>query len=82
MKTYPSIRPMIMAVVLCGATLIGTARADAVDDITKAGILTVGVFEDFPPFASAGSDMASTDTTSTSPTSWASGNEGKAEAVA
>jgi polar amino acid transport system substrate-binding protein len=58
MKTHPSIRPMIVTIVLCGATLIGTARADAVDDITKAGVLTVGVFEDFPPFASAGSDMS------------------------
>jgi polar amino acid transport system substrate-binding protein len=33
------------------------ARADALADIKKAGVLNVGVFEDFPPFASAGPDM-------------------------
>ncbi len=37
---------------------LGTARADALDDIHKAGVLKVGVFADFPPFASAGSDMS------------------------
>ncbi len=36
----------------------GPARADALDDIHKAGVLKVGVFEDFPPFASAGADMS------------------------
>ena len=35
----------------------GAAHADELADIKKAGVLTVGVFEDFPPFASAGSDM-------------------------
>lgn len=33
------------------------ARADALADIKKAGVINVGVFEDFPPFASAGPDM-------------------------
>jgi polar amino acid transport system substrate-binding protein len=33
------------------------AQADALADIKKAGVLNVGVFEDFPPFASAGPDM-------------------------
>ncbi len=32
-------------------------RADALADIKKAGVLNAGVFEDFPPFASAGPDM-------------------------
>ena len=28
-------------------------RADELDDVVKAGVLKVGIFEDFPPFASA-----------------------------
>ena len=35
----------------------GLASADALDDITKAGSIKIGIFEDFPPFASLGSDM-------------------------
>jgi polar amino acid transport system substrate-binding protein len=35
------------------------ARADALDDIVKSGVLKVGIFEDFPPFSSAGPDMKS-----------------------
>ena len=35
----------------------GLARADALADIQKAGVLKVGVFEDFPPFSSVGTDM-------------------------
>ena len=35
------------------------AAADGLDDITKAGVLKVGIFEDFPPFSSAGPDMKS-----------------------
>lgn len=35
----------------------GPANADALDDITKAGTIRIGIFEDFPPFASLGSDM-------------------------
>ncbi|WP_413989447.1 transporter substrate-binding domain-containing protein [Labrys okinawensis] len=34
------------------------ARADALDDITKAGVINVGVFADFPPFSSVSSDMS------------------------
>lgn len=33
------------------------ASADALEDITKAGVIKIGIFEDFPPFASLGSDM-------------------------
>lgn len=33
------------------------ARADELDDIVKAGVLNAGIFEDFPPFSSAGPDM-------------------------
>jgi len=34
------------------------ARADELDDIVKSGNLKVGIFEDFPPFSSAGADMS------------------------
>jgi polar amino acid transport system substrate-binding protein len=34
------------------------AHADELDDIQKAGVLNAGVFSDFPPFASASSDMS------------------------
>jgi polar amino acid transport system substrate-binding protein len=40
------------------ATSLGGARADTLADIKKAGVLKVGIFEDFPPFASAGADMS------------------------
>jgi len=33
------------------------AAADALESITKAGTIKIGIFEDFPPFASLGSDM-------------------------
>jgi polar amino acid transport system substrate-binding protein len=35
----------------------GSVRADELDDIGKAGVLKVGVFQDFPPFSSADSDL-------------------------
>jgi len=37
--------------------LTAAAHADEMASIKQAGVLSVGVFEDFPPFASAGSDM-------------------------
>jgi polar amino acid transport system substrate-binding protein len=40
------------------ALSLGTAHADTLADIHKSGVLKVGVFEDFPPFASAGTDMS------------------------
>lgn len=42
-----------------GLAAIGmkAAAADALENVTKAGVLKVGIFEDFPPFASLGSDM-------------------------
>ncbi len=45
---------------LATAFLLGTgapALADALDDITAAGVIKVGIFEDFPPFASLNSSM-------------------------
>jgi len=43
-----------------GATLglAAPASADAIDDITAAGQVNVGVFADFPPFSSASADMS------------------------
>lgn len=35
----------------------GPVRADVLDDVTKTGVVKIGIFEDFPPFASLGSDM-------------------------
>ena len=40
-------------------TAVGFAQADELDDIVKAGTLKVGIFEDFPPFSSAGTDLKS-----------------------
>ena len=34
-----------------------TAHADALDNITKAGVLKVAVPEDYPPFGAVGADM-------------------------
>ncbi|MDO9418188.1 transporter substrate-binding domain-containing protein [Pararhizobium sp.] len=50
---------LLAASVLTGAALAAsTANADAVDDITKAGTINVGIFSDFPPFSSASADMS------------------------
>lgn len=47
------------AALLAGLLALGTqaASADVLEDIAKAGVVRVGIFEDFPPFASLGSDM-------------------------
>ncbi len=51
--TTISKRTLLLAGTALGAALaFGTAaRADALADITKAGVINVGVFEDFPPFS-------------------------------
>jgi polar amino acid transport system substrate-binding protein len=46
---------LFAAALLAGAT---AANADAIDDITAAGQINVGVFADFPPFSSASADMS------------------------
>ena len=46
------------AMMLAAAGLTTQASADAVDDITKAGAINVGIFSDFPPFSSASADMS------------------------
>ena len=45
----------IAAALLLGA--MAPAQADVLDDVTKAGVIKVGIFEDFPPFASLGSNL-------------------------
>src|SRR4051794_26537709 len=49
----------LVVATLVGAVAAGTtAQADAIDDITKGGVLKAGVFGDFPPFSSVNSDMS------------------------
>ena len=36
---------------------IAPASADTLENVTKAGVLRVGIFEDFPPFASLNTSM-------------------------
>jgi polar amino acid transport system substrate-binding protein len=65
MTFSPSRRVTLVQGLALGSTLVlglliggaGTASADALDDITKAGTIKIGIFEDFPPFASLGPDM-------------------------
>ncbi|WP_321896457.1 transporter substrate-binding domain-containing protein [Paraburkholderia heleia] len=51
----------VAAVVLAGVAGLSAfaplAHADALDTITKSGVVRVGVFEDYPPFGSIGPDM-------------------------
>jgi polar amino acid transport system substrate-binding protein len=59
MRYATSMRAVLLSsLLLLGAFCAGHARADALDDIHKAGVLKVGIFEDFPPFSSAGADMS------------------------
>lgn len=46
-----------VALAIALVTGAGMANADALEDIAKAGTVRIGLFEDFPPFASLGSDM-------------------------
>jgi polar amino acid transport system substrate-binding protein len=47
-----------LALTVCLLTAgAGSALADGLDDVVKAGTIKIGIFEDFPPFASLGSDM-------------------------
>jgi polar amino acid transport system substrate-binding protein len=45
-----------LAVAVCAAWG-SSVRADELDDIGKAGVFKIGVFQDFPPFSSAGQDL-------------------------
>ncbi|TIL77178.1 MAG: transporter substrate-binding domain-containing protein, partial [Mesorhizobium sp.] len=55
-----TLKSAITAMLMLGAAGLSSqaARADAIDDITKAGTVNVGIFSDFPPFSSASADMS------------------------
>jgi len=61
MKLFSRRLALVPGLVLALATFTAAApaSADELDDIAKAGVLKVGIFEDFPPFSSAGTDMKS-----------------------
>ena len=62
MTIHTRLRTSVAAMLLIGGASIclatTVANADAIDDITKAGVINVGVFADFPPFSSASADMS------------------------
>ncbi len=62
MKIISTLKSSLVAAVMLGGAIVGmsaaAAQADAIDDITKAGVLNVGIFSDFPPFSSASADMS------------------------
>ncbi len=47
-----------LAAACLSTALCGIAHADELADIKKAGTINIGVFEDFPPFSSVGTDMS------------------------
>ena len=61
MTRLSNLKSSVAAALILSAAVLGlapVANADAIDDITKAGVLNVGVFADFPPFSSASADMS------------------------
>ena len=52
-----SLFALCLAVALPAVALPYLAQADELADIKKAGSVNIGIFEDLPPFSSAGSDM-------------------------
>jgi polar amino acid transport system substrate-binding protein len=61
MTLHMNLKSSVVAELMLGATgfgLTSQANADAIDDITKAGAINVGIFSDFPPFSSASADMS------------------------
>jgi polar amino acid transport system substrate-binding protein len=57
-----TLKSSLAAMVMMGGAILAlttsSAKADAIDAITEAGVLNVGVFSDFPPFSSASADMS------------------------
>lgn len=55
----PARSGLFILLLACSFLALGgrAAHANSLADIKKAGVINVGVFEDFPPFASAGPDM-------------------------
>jgi polar amino acid transport system substrate-binding protein len=62
MTIQATLRASVAAVLLLAAAALGLAaqpaRADALDDIAKAGTINIGIFPDLPPFSSASADMS------------------------
>ncbi|RWM88984.1 MAG: transporter substrate-binding domain-containing protein [Mesorhizobium sp.] len=60
MTLHMKLKSSIAAVLMLAGVGLATqaANADAVDDITKAGAINIGIFSDFPPFSSASADMS------------------------
>ena len=58
--TFSRIRTSLAALTLATSSVfaLSAAQADGLEDITKAGVINVGVFSDFPPFSSVGPDMS------------------------
>lgn len=50
-------RRAVLGLAIAAGLMPGLALADTLADITKAGVIKVGIFEDFPPFASLNSAM-------------------------
>ena len=57
MFTRRSLLEAAASAIVIAAILPGAARADALDDIKKAGIIKIAVPQDFAPFGSAGPDL-------------------------
>jgi polar amino acid transport system substrate-binding protein len=51
------LRPLLLAILASLALFSGAARADALADIKKAGVIRIAVPQDFPPFGSIGKDF-------------------------
>src|SRR5258706_4471327 len=51
------IKPLLRILILLLALAPLAARADALADIKKAGVVKIAVPQDFPPFGSVGKDM-------------------------
>jgi polar amino acid transport system substrate-binding protein len=50
-------RVVVLAGCLMTSLWSEMASADVLDDITKKGVIKIGIFQDFPPFASLGADL-------------------------
>lgn len=46
-----------LAMVAAGAGYSWSAHADTLQNVTSSGVLKIGVFQDYPPFGSVGTDM-------------------------
>ena len=48
---------LALGLAFAASLLPSLSQADALDDITAAGVIKVGIFQDFPPFASLNTSM-------------------------